>query len=252
MAFRHYCHNLSLLFLPFFVCIPPTINHLFADEGRPIKTLSESTGSISSEEKDLSVIENEIERVNKIIKQLLDFARPRSPSLKLTDVPKVLEETLALVIYEMETQGVTLQRDYSPELPLVPMDREQMKQVFLNLILNALQAMDQGGRLTVTNGLHRSLLGNEGDSAARISFEDSGKGIPGELQNKIFDPFFSTQEEGIGLGLPIAQRIVEEHGGEILLESTPGKGTTFFLVLPFHKTNKGMSGRSPRREAAFS
>jgi ammonium transporter, Amt family len=217
-----------------------------------IHSLVDESATKTSREKDLAVIENEIERVNKIIKQFLNFARPRPPSLKLTDVPNVLEETLALVIYEIENQGVTLQRNYAPGLPLVPMDREQMKQVFLNLILNALQAMEHGGRLIVSTGIRSPLPGNQGDSGVSISFEDSGKGIPMELQSKIFEPFFSTKEEGIGLGLPVAQRIVEEHGGEIRLESVPGKGTVFTLFFRCDQAGKGMGHQSSRRASAFS
>ena len=109
-----------------------------------IHSLVDETATDASREKDLAVIEAEIGRVNKIIKQFLDFARPRPPSLEPMDVRTVLEETLALLIYEMEAQGVSLERNYASALSPVPMDREQMKQVFLNLILNAAQAMDRG------------------------------------------------------------------------------------------------------------
>jgi signal transduction histidine kinase len=181
------------------------------------------------------VIETEIERVNKIIKQFLDFARPRPPSLEHMDVHQVLEETLALVIYEMEGQGIALGKDFAPDLPPAPMDREQMKQVFLNLILNAIQAMEQGGKIKIFSALKRQSADGREANFIEIAFQDSGKGIPEEIRGRIFEPFFSTKEEGIGLGLPIAQRIVEEHGGEIRLESTPGKGTTFYITLPVNQ-----------------
>jgi signal transduction histidine kinase len=115
------------------------------------------------------------------------------------------------------------------------MDREQMKQVFLNLLLNAIQAMEQGGQLKVSAALKNHLPGARSDSFLEIFFQDTGKGIPEDMQARIFEPFFSTKEEGIGLGLPIAQRIVEEHRGEIRLESRPGKGTTFYLTLPLNQ-----------------
>jgi signal transduction histidine kinase len=198
-----------------------------------IHSLVDEMATPASREKDLAVIETEIEQVNKIIKQFLDFARPRPPSLEPIDVRKVLEETLALIVYEMEAQEVLLEREYAPGLPPVPMDREQMKQVFLNLLLNAIQAMEQGGKLKVATALKHPVPGANRGSFAKISFQDTGKGIPEDVKGKVFEPFYSTKEGGIGLGLSIAQRIVEEHGGEIGLESSPGKGTVFYLTIPY-------------------
>jgi signal transduction histidine kinase len=199
-----------------------------------IHSLADEQATSSSREKDLAVIEGEIGRVNKIIKQFLDFARPRPPSLETLDVRAILEETLALLIYEMEAQGISLEKSYSPDLPPIPVDREQMKQVFLNLMLNALQAMEKGGTLRVVTRRASPFPGEGERSAAEVSFADTGPGIPEDLRGKIFEPFFSTKEEGIGLGLPIAQRIVEEHGGEVRVESKVGQGTTFTIALPIH------------------
>ncbi|HSR11016.1 MAG TPA: ammonium transporter [Thermodesulfobacteriota bacterium] len=193
-----------------------------------IHSLVEETATDASKEKDLGVIESEIERVNKIIRQFLDFARPRPPSLELQDIRHTLEETLALMNYEMESQRVSVERKYAPELPLIPLDREQMKQVFLNLLLNAAQAMDGGGVLTVSTSLNV----DGGSGFVDVSIRDTGPGIAEDVKNRIFEPFFSTKEEGIGLGLPIAQRIVEEHGGKIRAENGPGEGTTFRVSLP--------------------
>ncbi|MBM4330100.1 MAG: ammonium transporter [Deltaproteobacteria bacterium] len=200
-----------------------------------IHSLVDQTATEASRDKDLAVIEAEIERVNKIIKQFLDFARPRSPSLEMMDVRKVLKETIALIVYEMEAQGVLLERKDADEIPLLPMDGEQMKQVFLNLLLNGIQAMPQGGKLKVATAVKDPSTGNRGSSVVEISFLDSGEGIPEEVQNRIFEPFFSTKEEGIGLGLPIAQRIVAEHRGEIKVKSIPGKGAAFYITLPLYK-----------------
>jgi signal transduction histidine kinase len=186
----------------------------------------------ASREKDLAVIEAEIERVNKIIKQFLDFARPRPPSLEPMVVRSILEETLALLVYEMEAQKISLERSYAPDLPPVPMDREQMKQVFLNLLLNAIQAMERGGNLKVATRWKPAPAGDGGRSVAEIAVQDSGPGMAEDIRSRIFEPFFSTKEEGIGLGLPIAQRIVEEHGGKIRVESRVGEGTTFVVTLP--------------------
>ena len=198
-----------------------------------IHSLVDEMATPASREKDLAVIESEIERVNKIIKQFLDFARPRPPSLELIDVRRVLDETFALIGYEMEAQGVSLEKDYAPEVLLVPMDREQMKQVFLNLLLNAIQAMEQGGKLKVSAAVRNHSPGGKSGSFLEISFQDTGKGIPEDMQARIFEPFFSTKEEGIGLGLPIAQRIVEEHGGQISVVSKPEQGTIFYITIPY-------------------
>jgi Amt family ammonium transporter len=197
-----------------------------------IHSLVDEMATDASREKDLAVIEAEIGRVNKIIKQFLDFARPRPPSLEPMDVGTVLEETLALLIYEMEAQGVSLERNYASDLSPVPMDREQMKQVFLNLMLNAAQAMNRGGKLTIHTAVKPQHPGGRNSPFVEIGIRDTGPGMSGDIKAKIFEPFFSTKEEGIGLGLPIAQRIVEEHGGEIRVESSPGEGTTFYITLP--------------------
>jgi signal transduction histidine kinase len=99
-------------------------------------------------------------------------------------------------------------------------------------MLNALQAMDRGGRLKIFTALRDRPSGTRKAPSAEIAFQDTGAGMTEEIMNKVFEPFFSTKEEGIGLGLPIAQRIVDEHGGEIRVESSPGEGTTFYIALP--------------------
>ena len=197
-----------------------------------IHSLADPGATESSREKDLKVIESEIERVNKIIRQFLDFARPRPPSLEPADARKLIEETLALVGYEIESQGVELEREDESDLPPVSMDREQMKQVLLNLILNALQAMPGGGKLRIQTVLLASGKGVGTGQAVEIRVQDTGQGIPADIQSRIFEPFFSTKEEGIGLGLSIAQRIVEEHQGRIRVESAEGRGALFYITLP--------------------
>jgi len=194
-----------------------------------IHSLVDEEATPASREKDLAVIESEIERVNKIIRQFLDFARPRPPALQRLDLHKLLEDTLHLVAYELEAQGIILEKNFMDKNPYVAVDGEQMKQVFLNILLNAIQAMPQGGKLTVAT--FQENLPSLGEELV-VSFRDSGEGIPPEIIEKIFEPFFSTKEEGIGLGLPIGQRIIEEHKGKIRVESYPQKGTTFYVYLP--------------------
>jgi Amt family ammonium transporter len=216
-----------------------------------IHSLVDERATEASREKDLAVIEAEIGRVNKIIKQFLDFARPRPPSLEPMDVRAILEETLALLVYEMEAQKIFLERSYTPDLPPVPMDREQMKQVFLNLLLNAIQAMERGGNLRVAIRWKPAPSGDGGRSSAEIAVEDTGPGMGEDIRSKIFEPFFSTKEEGIGLGLPIAQRIVEEHGGEIRVESRQGEGTTFTILIPLGENKKGSPAPGRLEERPF-
>jgi signal transduction histidine kinase len=136
------------------------------------------------------------------------------------------------VAYEIESQGVTLVREDASELPAVLIDGEQMKQVFLNLILNAVQAMPQGGQLRIATALKREEVGGSTAPLVEIAIQDTGEGMAEDVKRNIFEPFFSTKEEGIGLGLSIAQRIVEEHRGGIFVDTAPGKGTTFFLRFP--------------------
>jgi signal transduction histidine kinase len=218
-----------------------------------IHSLVDEMATEASREKDLRVIESEIQRVNKIIKQFLDFARPREPALEPTDILEVLQQTANLLSYEMEAQEISLQRSFPPELPRVLADKEQMMQVFLNLMLNAIQAMPQGGELCIAARLpgdgpqpakEKRLMGKGGrGNFVEISIADTGVGIPEEIKGKLFEPFFSTKEEGIGLGLSIAQRIVEQHGGRIRAESISRKGATFFVELPVSTgSERGVKG----------
>lgn len=174
---------------------------------------------------DLRVIEEEIHRLNEIVDQFLRFARPSPPLLEKADVSPVFEETLQLLRPQIERQRISVVNDLHL-LPSAPIDKEQMKQVILNLLLNALQAMPSGGQLT--------LRGEVSDDSRwlKLFVRDSGIGIPPEDINKLFDPFFSTREGGIGLGLSIAHRIIDQHHGKIEVESDTGKGTLFTIWLP--------------------
>jgi signal transduction histidine kinase len=171
------------------------------------------------------VVEEEIRRINEIIDQFLRFAKPAPPLLEKTDVLSIFEETRQLLRPQIERQRIFVQKDFQ-SIPFITIDREQMKQVILNLLMNAIQAMPQGGNLE----LSAQVSGD--DHWTQIFVKDSGIGIPSEDMDKLFDPFFSTKEGGIGLGLSIAHRIIDQHQGKIEVESTPGKGTLFTLWLP--------------------
>jgi len=193
-----------------------------------IHSLRDSFSSNNSHREDLQVIEEEIDRINKIVDQFLRFARPSPPLLEKAEISSVFEETLQLLRPQIEKQRISVQKNFG-SLPLINIDKEQMKQVVLNLLLNAIQAMPGGGRLQLAGRMPR------GNRWIQLSIQDSGMGIPPQDMDKLFDPFFSTREGGIGLGLSIAHRIIDQHHGRIEVESTPEKGTLFTIWLPLER-----------------
>jgi len=190
-----------------------------------IHSLAESIPSETPHREDFRVVEEEIHRINEIIDRFLRFAKPAPPLLEKTDVLPLFEETLQLLRPQIERQRISVQKKFQ-SLPSITIDKEQMKQVILNLLMNAIQAMPTGGRLELSGQL-------AGDPRwIQFSIKDSGIGIPPEDMDKLFDPFFSTKEGGVGLGLSIAHRIIDQHHGKIEVESKSGKGTLFTLWLP--------------------
>jgi len=190
-----------------------------------IHSLTESLPTEDSRWEDLKVIEEEILRMNEIVDQFLRFARPASPLFERAEIVPIFEETLQLLRPQTEKGKISVRKEFEP-LPLITVDREQMKQVILNLLMNAIQAMPAGGELSITGRFSKDGYWVE------LSIQDSGFGIPPEDMDKLFDPFFSTKEGGIGLGLSIAHRIIDQHHGKIEVESTLGRGTRFTLSLP--------------------
>lgn len=172
----------------------------------------------------LQTIVDEARRARRIVRGLLDFARQQSPERRPADVNCILQQTLGVIRYHLEKSRIIIQEEYAPDLALVSLDEGQIKQVFLNLISNAAQAMPQGGTLS----LKTAQTGPE----VAVSFTDSGVGIPVEDQGRIFDPFYSTKKSGTGLGLSVSLGIVQSHGGRITVESQQGQGSTFTVWLP--------------------
>jgi two-component system, NtrC family, sensor histidine kinase HydH len=181
----------------------------------------------------LDIIIEEVNRLNKIVSQFLDYARPYRGEQRQLEVAEVLRKTLALFAKEAEEHGkVEIVTDLADKMPPVRADAEQLLQVFLNLSLNALQAMPNGGKLWISTALRRSTRRGAAAAFLEVRFRDAGVGIPaGDLKN-LFIPFFTTKEKGTGLGLPISQRIIENHGGTIEVRSQPGEGATFTVLLP--------------------
>ncbi|HHT9119664.1 MAG TPA: PAS domain S-box protein [Candidatus Hypogeohydataceae bacterium YC41] len=174
-----------------------------------------------------------IQRASEIIEGLLKFARHSPGQHEPTDINKILEETLTLIGKQLTTQQITVHRDLYPSLPLIKADGKLLNQVFLNIIINASNAMPKGGHLWIKTELEQRHM----TAALKIVVKDNGVGIPKEHIDKIFDPFFSTMPvgKGTGLGLSICYGIVKEHGGEIKVESTEGEGSTFTILLPVTK-----------------
>lgn len=172
-----------------------------------------------------SVIKEEVDRADRVIDALLRFGRPPAPTAIALDVEDVLRDVVLFTRKFADRAGVVIAEEYSGDLPPVAADPDQLKQVFLNLVSNAVQVMDERGG-TVTIGTSQS------DGAVRVRVTDDGPGIPQEELGRVFDPFFTRREGGTGLGLAIVHRIVEEHHGHIEAGSTLGKGAVFTVVLP--------------------
>jgi len=175
-------------------------------------------------------MEMAVTHCSKLVRSLLDFARQSTPTLKPITISSVIDQAIALVGHQAEMKKVKVTREEAPVLPLVKGDFSQLQQVFINLVVNAIQAMSDGGELTI----HMAL---SNDGFVKVSIQDTGCGIPPENMDKLFTPFFSTKEEvkGVGLGLAVSYGIVERHGGKIEVQSQVGKGSTFTVHLPAYK-----------------
>jgi hypothetical protein len=247
--------------------------------GNPLGAILGYTGILkkaridSEESKDyLERIENEIERINKIVRELLNFARPSKFEIREVEINKIIENTLSLLSYQKDFKNIETQLDLQSNLPLIKGDESQLSQVFINVILNAIDAMPNGGKLHIQTGGHvvdyfyderfqrtfpprrksdpeesdysylRKSDGfstlhskfSKGDRLVKVRISDTGIGIKKEDLENIFDPFFTTKapDKGTGLGLSISLKIVESLGGEIRVESEEGKGTTFEIYFP--------------------
>jgi signal transduction histidine kinase len=175
----------------------------------------------------LDVITEEVNRLNRVVSQFLDYARPYEPDLRPRPINAVIEKALALVEANRTSGSVHIQLELHPHLPPVPMDQEQIHQVILNIAINAMEAMPEGGTMTVRT----SRIESDAGDAVGISIRDTGLGIHREALKQIFTPFFTTKERGVGLGLAVCQRIIRSHGGRIRVKSIPGQGTIFYIRL---------------------
>jgi two-component system NtrC family sensor kinase len=182
-----------------------------------------------AEAKKLSLIEDvaaQADRAKEIVRNLLAFAREREPSMEPCSLRGLLEDSLRFVANQAELANVDVEADLPPAVVSVQADPKQLQQVFVNLFLNAIQAMPKGGLLRAEAQL------SPGDNCIQVRVTDTGEGIPAEVVPRIFDPFFTTKEVGTGLGLAVSYGIVKKHGGSIQVESTPGRGAQFTVRLP--------------------
>lgn len=214
--------------------------------GNPLGSILGYTSLLSREGIDkeeqrnyLRMIEREIERINRIVRELLNYARPTKFEMKEVDVNQIIENTLSLLSYQKSFKHIQTKLELQPNLPRIHGDESQLSQVFMNIILNAVDAMPNGGTLKIKtdeliagNGVNTKFLNGERLLRTRIS--DTGTGIKQEDLKRIFDPFFTTKDpdKGTGLGLSVSLRIIESLGGEIRVESEYGKGSTFELYFP--------------------
>lgn len=174
----------------------------------------------------IKIMLDEIERINHIITEFLLLARPTVPIRRQTNIHDVIDEIMLLSEGELNKKNIGLERLFDTECPEVTVDSEQIKQVFLNLVINAVAAMSDGGKLTVRTIYDRF------ERMVKIYFTDTGTGIDPAKIDMIFDPFFTTKEEGTGLGLTVSYKIIENHGGKIEVMSDTGEGATFVVSLP--------------------
>ena len=186
----------------------------------------------------VEVVRREMNRIDGIVSRMLKFSGPGRTAFAEVRLHEVLEHSLRLVEPRLESKAVVVSRSFQAAPDLVQGDDYQLEQAFLNLFLNALEAMGPNGTLTVATEVCSPRAGSAGRGAAagppqlRVTIKDTGAGIPPENLHRLFEPFFTTKPRGTGLGLPITRRIILEHRGDISVDSRPGHGTTFQILLP--------------------
>ncbi|HYR02732.1 MAG TPA: ATP-binding protein, partial [Syntrophobacteria bacterium] len=201
----------------------------------------------SKEREYAEIMVREVDRINRVVTDLLTIARPQEPDLAPTDLQELLNHSVGLLQGDADRRGVEIRRVIPSELPEVVMDENQMTQALLNLILNALQAVETGGTIRVGASV------DPFDSRLHLWVEDDGPGIPSGQMGKIFDPFFTTRAKGTGLGLSIVQKIVTHHRGEIRVESPPkgsARGSRFTISIPVDLHRSNGRGESANRRGS--
>jgi two-component system sensor histidine kinase HydH len=181
---------------------------------------------VPEDQKTAEIMVQEVERLNRVIGQLLEFARPMSVRKKPTSLQTVIQHSLKMIERDAQAKNINIRTNLSPEMEEVSIDPDRINQVFLNLYLNGIEAMEDGGTLSV------DLQPDQDGKQIKIAVSDSGIGISKEDLVHVFDPYFTTKQSGTGLGLAIVHKIIESHKGEVKVESEPGKGTIVRIILP--------------------
>jgi signal transduction histidine kinase len=179
------------------------------------------------EQEKLSIIVQEAQRLEKMLYEVRDFTRPRKVKKEPSEINKVITDTIKIFDNELKASKVDYKLDFEPNLPEVNIDKDQIKQVLINLIKNSLEAMPDGGVLTVAS--------RSEDRSVRIQVQDTGQGIPLDKMKSIFSPFFTTKDKGTGLGLAVTYKIIQDHGGDISVDSKPGHGAKFTFTIPIYE-----------------
>lgn len=184
---------------------------------------------------DAELIGGEINRLERIVKDFLQFARPSDPQFTVVPASRPLREAQTFLQPGLEKSGITLILEDCPNAD-IRIDPQQIKQVLINLIQNAADSIGHDGTITLRARLDEKHIDGQNQDVVILEVSDTGKGIPPEAEKRLFDPFFTTKDAGTGLGLPIAARIVEKHGGALQYQTQPGRGTTFGIILPLQKS----------------
>lgn len=194
----------------------------------------------------LDVIVREVDRLNRVVSDLLEFARPRQPQHAPHDLVEVMRHAVILVEADVRAKGIHVVQNLQETLPPLPVDRDLLLQALLNLLLNAIEAMEPGGALTVSL--------SDSPSGVELAIRDTGCGISPEHLERLFDPFFTTKRRGTGLGLAIAHSVIQAHDGELVVDSTPGQGTTVTVRLPKQRsaTDAGVEDGDARASTEHS
>jgi signal transduction histidine kinase len=194
-------------------------------------TLEKHLVAVPAARKDTDIIGGEITRLEHIVQDVLSFARPAEPKLEILSAQTLLREVHGLMSPTLENRKVQLVVESGPEL-FIRADSGHLKQVLINLVRNAAEAIDASGTVTLRTRSSRAQLGGRETEAVILEVSDTGKGIPPDVEKRLFDPFFSTKETGTGLGLPISGRLIQKQGGTLQYQTQLGHGTTFGVVLP--------------------
>ncbi len=181
-----------------------------------------------------TIVPEELQRMESILNQLLNFSRPSQAEFYPVSVQQIIDSILSLMNTELSRSNIEVVKLYDKHLPQIMGDGEQLKQVFMNIVLNAIQSMPEGGALKIITGLEQGAAGRDTIAFVSIEFADTGCGIPEENLEDLFNPFFTTKSGGSGLGLSISHRIIKEHNGHINVKSREGEGTTFTVKLPLN------------------